>query len=292
MIENIIMSKLYSTTLFARLFDEIGEQEIKKCTAELLTSAIKSDLDSVKITEALQLFLKYCTNFTPGEFHTEHHRIALSILGEHIMFILAENEKNIYFLQACIKNLPIIQRARKILLGLDMPENEKTDFQLYKIDVFPDDLILFHGTSFENYQEILKTGYINPSDYSTLSSKYVAPYFRSAAESVIDNHSGYVFCDSNLDIPIRFSGGGYRKNINQCLSVNPEERKHIPFSIDCEGVIFAIKPTNYELYYNFGEHTYAIKGCVALKDTDTIFTHFKDGRITLTGGLTNVLCYE
>ena len=141
---------------------------------------------------------------------------------------------------------------------------------------------LYHGTSMDNYQQILQDGKIKASDYSEFDSR--TDNYSKVGQAVYDTEHGYLFLDSGLDRPIAYGRGGYTKNHIPFHEVTEEESTANKNNslLESEGVIFVIDPTNYDLYFNTGQSEFMIKGDVALEDTVIIFVHVKEGLITLT----------
>ena len=65
----------------------------------------------------------------------------------------------------------------------------------------------YHGTSYENYLQIVKDGKIKRSDYS--HEDYTDT---PNTERLYSKETGYVFVDDSLDKPVNMARGGYRTN--------------------------------------------------------------------------------
>lgn len=152
-----------------------------------------------------------------------------------------------------------------------------------KIENVSKDFRLYHGTSMENYKDIIKYGAIKTSNYANLNYDNIQN--KEYYQEVYGMEDGHIFLDSGLDIPIAFSCGGYRKNILYWSRESTEEeieRKNNEDDINSDGVIFIINPANYNLYYYNHKNEFMIDSDIRLEDTEVIFTHFRGGQVTFT----------
>lgn len=145
------------------------------------------------------------------------------------------------------------------------------------------DFRLYHGTSMENYRDIVKYGAIKTSNYANLNYDKIQD--KEYYKAVYGMENGHIFLDAGLDIPIAFSSGGYRQNILYWSRKSTEEeikRQNNDDALNSDGVIFVINPANYNLYYYNHKNEFMIDSEIKLEDTEVIFTHFRGGKVTFT----------
>lgn len=148
---------------------------------------------------------------------------------------------------------------------------EMVNHTMMKIPVKLENVKLYHGTSYENYLEIKKDGYIKTTDYSK------GDFQNDNLQEIYNGESGYVFTSDSMDFPFSFGFGGHRENmVGWAYNHSDSEKKKSKYR-DI-GVIFEIDPKNYDvLYYgNKGESEFLIKGTVDLKDTSVRLFKWKD----------------
>lgn len=127
---------------------------------------------------------------------------------------------------------------------------------------------LYHGTSYDNYLDIKKEGFIRPSDYSDGNYQEC-----NHVKELYVNETGYLFTIDSMDFPIRYCFGGQRKNLIESWAYDRSGIEHNKYNPDL-GVIFEIDPTNYKVYFNRLKKEFMIKGSVSLKDVRPMFYHF------------------
>ena len=86
----------------------------------------------------------------------------------------------------------------------------------------PQDLRLYHGTSLANWQMIVESGFLKPSDYTDVNEETETNRLIAIANMIIENGelrkkylqahqlaNGYVYFSYGLDDPLAFSDAGY-----------------------------------------------------------------------------------
>lgn len=160
----------------------------------------------------------------------------------------------------------------------DISEEElKKDSELIPIKEWGN-VKLYHGTSYDNYLEIKKDGYIKASDYSD------ATFPNDKVEIIYSVESGFVFAQDSMDMPLSFVFGGYRKNAIPWAYKNERRKEEYKNSKYNVGVIFEINPEKYEVYFHPGKQEFMIKGNVSISDTNVLFYDWN-----LRGGVSPLL---
>lgn len=155
---------------------------------------------------------------------------------------------------------------------------------------------LFHGTNMKCYKEIMKTGYIIPTDYTNANFEHVNMNKLWIAYS--NNQSGFVFASSSLDVPIEYACGAKRGNAigfdeHGEIVINKDD--FIEQRLHSDGAIFIIHPEKYNVYYAPRQSEFLIDSKVDINDTDVIFVKRDKGYVRLVdekGNQINDLRYE
>lgn len=151
----------------------------------------------------------------------------------------------------------------------------------------PQDLRLYHGTSLANWQMIVESGFLKPSDYTDVNEETETNRLIAIANMIIENGelrkkylqahqlaNGYVYFSYGLDDPLAFSDAGYRTNL---FDLN---REQAVYSLDDTSVILELQnPEKYEISVN-ERNEFAVKGAIPAAELKPFFVHRKDGVIT------------
>lgn len=166
---------------------------------------------------------------------------------------------------------------------------EMSDYRLVEIKNIPENLCLYHGTTYENYLKIIDSGYIMPSEYKAIDG------FTESQKSFYAQKDGFVFLASGLDIPIDYAHGNYRENIFKSRESNGEiVYKDILTFLNDKGIIFAVNPKNYNLFLDTVTSEFLINSKISLKDTKAYLVERNNGIVTIKdmeGNKVNDLCY-
>lgn len=145
-----------------------------------------------------------------------------------------------------------------------------------KINNIDPDFRLYHGTSIGNYRKILKDGVIKRSNYKKVDFGNLD----NISKMYKYMESKYLFLASDIDKSLGYSLGGYRKN-NFDLGGREYFEVLNEKIFNSEGVIFKINPQNYNVFYFPSRNEFLINSDVKVEDTEMIFVHLKDGKITI-----------
>lgn len=290
-----IKRQFFGTEMFKEIEKIVGKEEINSAIDDIDIFEPLVDLIDDSESEAMEKMLEKLTSGIDLSFFAEYMVACFSLFYEQLVLDVNKygkrryGEENVfqtvmdYCMQKYTEKHPVMAdefiRASSrtifgnpILITFDKPDEKKV------IKDMPDNLMVYHGTTYENYLEILKCGKINPSDYSELN-----PNLRS--------QTGYVYVEPGLDTPLRFGKGVKRKTIQ-------EFKDHI-FDLDkyinAKSAIFEIPAAKYGLYFNYRFNSYAIKGSVDIKDCRILLVERNRGKITITdkeGNKINDLLYE
>lgn len=151
----------------------------------------------------------------------------------------------------------------------------KTSAELAEKDYVPvqhiEGVTLYHGTSYENYLQIVKDGKIKRSDYSH------EDYTDSPnTERLYCKETGYVFVDDSLDKPVNMARGGYRKNwLNNFKKTDDGEDENDYTEADYIKagllVVFEIDPKPYNVFFIPYKGEFVIDSDVDIKGLNVRF---------------------
>ncbi len=220
-------------------------------------------------TNGKELFQKFVEDFV--ELISRHQNLVVFLLNK-----FGESTKQIIHKE--ISDVDISNISEEQLRKME----EET--KPIKIEHFSPSLRLYHGTSLENYKDILKDGFIRRSNYKNLDYSKVKEN-EKLYRMKYEYEDKFVFLDAGLDYPIAFSSNGYRKNIlywSRELIQEEKERKGNDNLINGDGVIFIVDPNKYNLYFYMGENQFLIDSDIDIRDTEVLFVHHEGGIITIT----------
>ncbi len=142
---------------------------------------------------------------------------------------------------------------------------------------------LYHGTSYENYLQIVADGVIKRSNYTDFEDKKyknVQTYFRS--------QTGFTFPEDSIDKPLSFCFGGYR---NSTVITGSERYKNAQGYFENQsgdklkkenlGVIFEVNPASYHVYYAVSESHFVVDSDISLEDITNIYFYYRDNGLQI-----------
>lgn len=151
-------------------------------------------------------------------------------------------------------------------------ETIKKDTELILIEEL-EGVKLYHGTSYDNYLQIKKDGYIKATNYTDAS------FQNKKVEKFYNIESGYVFLQDSLDQPLCFCFDGYRKNAIPWAYTN--EKDYSDSEYKNIGVIFEINPEKYDVYFHVGKNEFMIMGDISIDDVNVFFYDCTLGNISV-----------
>ena len=313
LLENFVLSD-NNSNIVRELKKEVGQNEIISAFKDWsdFTDKYKIYIDknTNEYKKIVNLFLDCMYDVLPRWYDSIYRAVIFEIFSNKMMFILfkdyangqelfqnyvddfakliTKHDKLFVFLITKLSNGMNSYLTREMIKDADytdeqIKEAEKRSTPI-KLEYFSPEFRLYHGTSLENYKDILKDGFIKRSDYKNLDYTEVKDS-EKILKSKYKFEDNFVFLDAGMDIPISFSSGGYRKNILYwAREDDPEEkkRKGNEDSLNSEGVIFIVNPNNYNVYYYPSENQFLIDTDIDIRDTEVIFVHYKGGIISIT----------
>lgn len=313
LLENFVLSD-NNSNIVRELKKEVGQNEIISAFKDWsdFTDKYKIYIDknTNEYKKIVNLFLDCMYDVLPRWYDSRYRAVIFEIFSNKMMFILfkdyangqelfqnyvydfakliTKHDKLFVFLITKLSNGMNSYLTREMIKDADytdeqIKEAEKRSTPI-KLEYFSPEFRLYHGTSLENYKDILKDGFIKRSDYKNLDYTEVKDS-EKILKSKYKFEDNFVFLDAGMDIPISFSSGGYRKNILYwAREDDPEEkkRKGNEDSLNSEGVIFIVNPNNYNVYYYPSENQFLIDTDIDIRDTEVIFVHYKGGIISIT----------
>lgn len=154
---------------------------------------------------------------------------------------------------------------KEMASDFDNMTEEEVEKATYKLPVKLKNVMLYHGTSYENYLKIKETGIIRATDYSE------GDFAGKNLNRIYKKESGYVFCSDCIDFPMSLSFGGYKKNSNEWAFGNEKSK---PSFLNNIGAVLVVDPSSYDTFY-YGqkrESEFLISGDVSIADVrDVLF---------------------
>lgn len=313
LLENFVLGD-EGNNIVKELKKEVGQNEIISAFKDWsdFTDKYKTYIDknTDEYKKIINIFLDCMYDVLPRWYDSRYRAVIFEMFSNKMMFILFKDYANGQELfQSYINDFAeLIKKHDKLFVFLvtkigngmnsylttemytdanftekQLKEMEKHNVPI-KLEYFSPDFRLYHGTSLENYKDILRDGFIKRSNYKNLDYTNVKDrekLFRSKYKF----EDNFVFLDAGMDIPISFSSGGYRKNILYwAREDDPEEkeRKGDEDSLNSEGVIFIVNPNKYNVYFYPSENQFLIDEDIDIKDTEVIFVHHNGGIISIT----------
>lgn len=313
LLENFVLSD-NNSNIVRELKKEVGQNEIISAFKDWsdFTDKYKIYIDknTNEYKKIVNLFLDCMYDVLPRWYDSRYRAVIFEIFSNKMMFILfkdyangqelfqnyvddfakliTKHDKLFVFLITKLSNGMNSYLTREMIKDADYTDEQIKEVEKrstpIKLEYFSPEFRLYHGTSLENYKDILKDGFIKRSDYKNLDYTEVKDS-EKILKSKYKFEDNFVFLDAGMDIPISFSSGGYRKNILYwAREDDPEEkkRKGNEDSLNSEGVIFIVNPNNYNVYYYPSENQFLIDTDIDIRDTEVIFVHYKGGIISIT----------
>lgn len=313
LLENFVLSD-NNSNIVRELKKEVGQNEIISAFKDWsdFTDKYKIYIDknTNEYKKIVNLFLDCMYDVLPRWYDSRYRAVIFEIFSNKMMFILfkdyangqelfqnyvddfakliTKHDKLFVFLITKLSNGMNSYLTREMIKDADYTDEQIKEVEKrstpIKLEYFSPEFGLYHGTSLENYKDILKDGFIKRSDYKNLDYTEVKDS-EKILKSKYKFEDNFVFLDAGMDIPISFSSGGYRKNILYwAREDDPEEkkRKGNEDSLNSEGVIFIVNPNNYNVYYYPSENQFLIDTDIDIRDTEVIFVHYKGGIISIT----------
>lgn len=141
---------------------------------------------------------------------------------------------------------------------------------------------LYHGTSYENYLQIVADGVIKRSDYTDFRDKE-----RKNAQIYFHGQTGFTFMEDSIDKPLSFCFGGYRDS----TVVTDKQHRNAQGYFENQsgdklkkenlGVIFEINPVGYQVYYAAGEGDFVVDSDISLEDITNIYFYYRDNGLQI-----------
>lgn len=313
LLENFVLGD-EGNNIVKELKKEVGQNEIISAFKDWsdFTDKYKTYIDknTDEYKKIINIFLDCMYDVLPRWYDSRYRAVIFEMFSNKMMFILFKDYANgqelfqsyindfaelikkhdnlFVFLVTKIGNGMNSYLTTEMYTDANFTEKQLKEMEKHnvpiKLEYFSPDFRLYHGTSLENYKDILRDGFIKRSNYKNLDYTNVKDrekLFRSKYKF----EDNFVFLDAGMDIPISFSSGGYRKNILYwAREDDPEEkeRKGDEDSLNSEGVIFIVNPNKYNVYFYSSENQFLIDEDIDIKDTEVIFVHYNGGIISIT----------